>query len=102
MVLPSADCEENVVVPVNHTAVVGSDSFLSGDVVEVMKQGFQLHWDGGGGDDCPICEGSGGLCGHGQKGFVCFCESGITEKDCGEGTITGTLIFYSIFTLLYH
>ncbi|XP_020579404.1 LEAF RUST 10 DISEASE-RESISTANCE LOCUS RECEPTOR-LIKE PROTEIN KINASE-like 1.2 isoform X1 [Phalaenopsis equestris] len=88
MVFPGADCAENVVAPVMHAAVLWSKSFLSGDVVGVMREGFQLHWNVGGDDDCRRCEDSGGLCGHGLMGFVCFCQSGIKEKHCGEGKAT--------------
>ncbi|PKU78640.1 hypothetical protein MA16_Dca014905 [Dendrobium catenatum] len=71
-----------------HASAVGTDRFFYGDVVGVVKLGFRMHWDGGGGDECRRCEGSAGLCGRGPKGFVCFCESGISDKDCGEGKVS--------------
>ncbi|KAH0448608.1 hypothetical protein IEQ34_022408 [Dendrobium chrysotoxum] len=92
-VTSTADCEENVVAPVMHASAVGTDRFFYGDVVGVVKLGFQMHWDGGGGDECRRCEGSAGLCGRGPKGFVCFCESGISDKDCDEGKVSDSELF---------
>jgi hypothetical protein len=61
------------------------------DVVQALKDGFNLSWTPMVGGQCGACEKTGGLCGH------YLFHSNISEEVLITGTATGLGLHASIY-----
>ncbi|KAL9324473.1 hypothetical protein ACSQ67_009330 [Phaseolus vulgaris] len=80
------ECEEHVVVTVKEEEIDVSN--LISDFGDAMKKGFVVDWRRG--EDCAVCEESGGYClfDPSTKQSSCLCRDGRTvAKSCRKGTL---------------